>query len=239
VYGGTSAFIRTKRVFEFPVFVSRIFLTLIALAINHHIVREMAITEFVLSRASAEPNSRREQLARAAARLFAERGYHGVTIEEISSAVGISGPGLYKHFSSKDAVLAEMLVSISRHLLEEGQREVRSATTCNEALDRLLTFHIDFALTCPDLIRVQDRDLSNLSPGEARNVRHLQRSYVELWVDVFIKIDADLDRTEARTRAHAIFGLINSTSHSSNGQDSEMHGNILLKMAKGAMGIFA
>jgi AcrR family transcriptional regulator len=196
----------------------------------------MAMTEVVLSRVSAEPNSRREQLARAAARLFAERGFHGVTIEDIGSAVGISGPGLYKHFSSKDAVLAEMLLSISRHLLEEGQREVRFANTSDEALDRLLTFHIDFALTCPDFIRVQDRDLANLSLGEARKVRRLQRVYVELWVDVFIEIDGDLDRNEARTKAHAIFGLLNSTPHSSSGQDSAMLGDILLGMARGALG---
>ena len=57
-----------------------------------------------------------------AARLFAERGFHGVSVGDIGKAVGVSGPALYKHFDSKDAVLAEMLVAISERLLAEGQR---------------------------------------------------------------------------------------------------------------------
>jgi AcrR family transcriptional regulator len=60
----------------------------------------------LVSRNSTGPQTRREQLVTAAARLFAERGFHGVTIEELGAAVGISGPGFYKHFASKDAVLA-------------------------------------------------------------------------------------------------------------------------------------
>ena len=47
---------------------------------------------------------------------------------------------------------------------------------------QLVAFHTDFALEEPDLIRVQDRDLSSLSELDARRVRRLQRDYVELWV---------------------------------------------------------
>ena len=35
---------------------------------------------------------RREQLRREAARMFAEFGYHGVSIEDLGASVGISGP---------------------------------------------------------------------------------------------------------------------------------------------------
>lgn len=57
--------------------------------------------------------TRREQILKEAARLFAERGFHGVGVDEIGAAVGISGPGLYRHFPGKDAMLAELLVGIS------------------------------------------------------------------------------------------------------------------------------
>ena len=50
-----------------------------------------------------------EQLRREAARMFAEFGYHGVSIEDLGASVGISGPAVYKHFSSKDALLAALL----------------------------------------------------------------------------------------------------------------------------------
>ena len=58
--------------------------------------------------------TRREQILGTAAELFAARGFHGVSVADLGAACGISGPALYKHFVSKDAVLAEMLVSISR-----------------------------------------------------------------------------------------------------------------------------
>lgn len=179
--------------------------------------------------------TRRDQLLSAAARLFAERGFHGVSIEELGASVGISGPGLYKHFASKDAVLAEMLVGISQHLLDQGQLRVAEASSPNSALQQLLAFHTDFALTRPDLIRVQDRDLANLSPSEARRVRRLQRAYVELWVEVLVHIDHALSPEEARTRTHAAFGLLNSTPHSAATRDSDAVGPVLQKMAYAAI----
>src|SRR5680860_829910 len=57
--------------------------------------------------------SRREQILSTAAELFAARGFHGVSVDELGAACGISGPALYRHFAAKDAMLAEMLVSIS------------------------------------------------------------------------------------------------------------------------------
>ena len=68
--------------------------------------------------------SRRQQILDIAAELFAARGFHGVSVAELGAACGISGPALYKHFESKDAMLAEMLVSISETLLAEGRSRV-------------------------------------------------------------------------------------------------------------------
>ncbi|MEE1802469.1 TetR/AcrR family transcriptional regulator [Streptomyces sp. JV176] len=79
-----------------------------------------------MSTRTAAP-TRREQILKQAARLFAERGFHGVGVDEIGAAVGISGPGLYRHFAGKDAMLAELLVGISGRLLDGGRLRVREA----------------------------------------------------------------------------------------------------------------
>lgn len=71
--------------------------------------------------------TRREQILKEAARLFAERGFHGVGVDEIGAAVGISGPGLYRHFAGKDAMLAELLVGISGQLLTGAKRRLQEA----------------------------------------------------------------------------------------------------------------
>lgn len=144
--------------------------------------------------------------------MFATFGYHGVSIEELGAAVGISGPGVYRHFPSKDALLADLLVGISQDLLEGGRAEVASAHGPADAVERLVDRHLAFSLGEPDLIRVHDRDLASLSPADGRDVRRLQRAYVELWVDQLVPL-AGIEREEARARAHAAFGLLNSTPH--------------------------
>jgi AcrR family transcriptional regulator len=149
--------------------------------------------------------------------------------------VGISGPGIYKHFSSKQAILAEMLIDISRHLLKEGLGHVTSADSPRDALSRLIDFHADFALSRPELIRVQEHDLTHLSQGEARQVRRLQRSYVEVWAQALQSHDTELSAPEARTRAHAVFGLLNSTPHSARSHQSPNAGVILRHMARAAL----
>src|SRR4051794_5805373 len=98
----------------------------------------------------SRPQSRREVILREAARLFAERGFLGVGIDDIGAAVGITGPGIYRHFPGKDALLGEILVSISERLLE-GARARSGSTDPREALDALVAFHVEFALSFPEL----------------------------------------------------------------------------------------
>src|SRR3954468_13030918 len=106
--------------------------------------------------------SRREQLLAVAAQLFAERGFHGVSIADLGAAVGVSGPALYRHFPGKEALLAELLVGISEHLLAGRRQIAASAPDPAQALAALVEFQADFAGREPELIVVQDRDLANL-----------------------------------------------------------------------------
>jgi AcrR family transcriptional regulator len=185
---------------------------------------------------TSEPPSRRDQILATAAELFAARGFHGVSVADLGAACGVSGPAIYKHFVSKDAVLAEMLVSISLELLAVGRTRVAAAPDAAAALVSLVDWHADFALRHRPLIVVQDRDWQSL-PSEARErVRSLQREYVDLWAGQLRLVHDDLDLPRARAMAHATFGLINSTPHSGLLPDPPMHG-LLRAMALGALGI--
>ena len=179
---------------------------------------------------------RRQQILDIAAELFAARGFHGVSVAELGSACGISGPALYKHFESKDAMLAEMLVSISETLLAEGRNRVEHAGSPREALEALVEWHIEFAIEHRSLIVVQDRDWSSL-PDEAREaVRALQRAYVDVWATQLRRLDTSLSPETSRTRAHVLFGLLNSTPHAGRLPDPLMH-DVLRDMAHGALGL--
>ena len=185
--------------------------------------------------------ARRDQILRAAARLFAERGFHGVGVDEIGAAVGISGPGIYRHFAGKDAMLAELLVGISERLTEGGRARVDAAWAAGgaeeAALDSLIAGHIEFALDDRALIILHDRELDRLRPSDRRQVRRLQRQYVELWVQVVRGRYPTLAAPVARACVHSVFGLLNSTPHLSG--SSALPGraataSLLHRLARGA-----
>ncbi|GAA2555844.1 SACE_7040 family transcriptional regulator [Mycolicibacterium diernhoferi] len=169
------------------------------------------MTETPRSKAKSD---RRTQLIGAAERLVAEHGYLAVRLEDIGAAAGVSGPAIYRHFPNKEALLVELLVGISTRLLAGAREVVAAAPDAAAALDGLIDFHLDFALGESDLIRIQDRDLGHLPPAAKRQVRKSQRQYVEIWVDVLRQIDPRLDEADARLKAQAVFGLLNSTPHS-------------------------
>lgn len=184
--------------------------------------------------------TRREQILKEAARLFAERGFHGVGVDEIGAAVGISGPGLYRHFAGKDAMLAELLVGISGQLLTGAKRRLAEADGTagpSVVLDSLIEGHIDFALDDRPLITLHDRELDRLRDSDRKLVRQLQRQYVELWVEVVRKVYPGLAEPSARSAVHSVFGLLNSTPHL--GRPGSLPGRgataeLLHRMARGA-----
>ena len=169
---------------------------------------------------------RRNEILAKAAELFARNGFHGVSIDDLGAAVGMTGPALYRYFAGKEAILSAILVDISERLLAGGRRRAGD-------LDALVAFHVDFALDNADLIAVQARDLDAMPQEEQRNVRRLQSQYVSLWVDALCD-EGQLDRDAALAGAHAAFGLINSTPHSARLSRPEM-AHLLQAMAMSAL----
>ncbi|SIR75532.1 TetR/AcrR family transcriptional regulator [Williamsia sterculiae] len=180
--------------------------------------------------------ARRQELLTAAAHLMAERGFSAVRLEDIGAAVGISGPAMYRHFAGKDDVLAEILVDISERLHDGGVAVVDAAPDARTALDGLIDFHIRFVLTEPDLIRVQDRDLSSLQPVANKTVRSLQRRYVELWTDTLLVVTGVQPVSEARLRVQAVFGLLNSSPRLPD-VPRQRAGQLLANMALAALAV--
>ncbi|MBU1671484.1 MAG: TetR/AcrR family transcriptional regulator [Actinobacteria bacterium] len=58
------------------------------------------------------PDSKREQILRAAEEVFAEKGFKGATVREIAERVDIRTPGLYYHFSNKQEIYDSMIRNI-------------------------------------------------------------------------------------------------------------------------------
>lgn len=185
-----------------------------------------------MARKSGE--DRRLEILHTASELFARNGFHGVSMDELGAAAGVSGPALYRYFPGKEAILSAMLVDISERLLAGGRERVESTASPSRALRSLVDFHVDFALDHPDLIDVQARDLDAVPDADRRAVRRLQSQYVTLWVDALVGQRPEMSPERARAAAHAVFGLINSTPHSARLSRPEMAG-LLRAMALSAL----
>lgn len=166
--------------------------------------------------------------------LFADRGFHGVSVGDVGAASGISGPAIYKHFSGKEEVLAHALVDISTELLETGRERAEAQADAEAALDALIAWHIDFAVSHPAYIVVQEREWSRLDADARASVRRLQLAYVDLWVEVLRRLRDDLSRAEARAAVQATFGLLNSTPHSARIGEHDLR-TLLARMARAAL----
>jgi len=130
------------------------------------------------------------------------------------------------------AILAALLLDISRQLFEGGRQVVEEAGQPDLALSALIRFHASFAANEPNLILIQERDLGTLDPSHRRTVRRLQREYVELWVSVLMDVPPRPEVDLARTRVHGVFGLLNSTAHIRGGSSVEVE---LIGMAERAL----
>jgi AcrR family transcriptional regulator len=178
--------------------------------------------------------SRRDELLAIAASAFAERGFGGVTVDDIGAACGMSGPALYHHFASKEAMLGEMLVAISEHLLDHAERVASVSLDPRQTLYALIAVHTEFAVTQSELITVHFRDLVHAPDADQRRVRRLQRRYVEHWVEALTAATPDLDPKIASSGVHAALGLLNSTPFSQRLARDEMM--VMLRvMALGAL----
>lgn len=208
---------------------------------------------------------RRAALLAAAATLFAERGFDGVTLGDIGEAAGVSGPAVYRHVASKQALLGAILVDVSERLLQGGRAVLEDPPASGDArpgpdassaagenhrtgtddrttddpdtvLRALVDFHVAFALAEADVIRVQDRDLDRLAPDDRRTVRDLQNAYVAVWTAALAAKNPDAESpAERRVRALACFGLINSTPHSVRGVPASRVRPTLTRMALAAL----
>lgn len=161
---------------------------------------------------------RRQELLNAAARIMAQRGFHQTRLSDVGAEVGISGPGVLRHFASKDELLETLLVDISIRLVDGARAAIsaheESGSENPEDLMRALVMrHVEFASTEPDIIRVQGREIHNLEPDALKKVRSLQLTYLRMWTDVLLECRPDLGREVARLRVQLAAGLINSVRY--------------------------
>jgi AcrR family transcriptional regulator len=159
---------------------------------------------------SPRGSARRAELLAAAARLFRERGYGGVSVADIAERAGITAGAVYKHFPDKRALLTE---PIREMVLTWRNREVLALAEGGAAdgiLRRLVTSVVGVVLERPDVVRLWHQEAHYL-PAEVREELVAVRvEGIGLWRRVLMDARPELSAQPAEFRIRAALGLLNS-----------------------------
>ena len=153
--------------------------------------------------AGLTPVGRREAILTAAVRLFAENGFHEVTVEDIGTAVGLPASGVYRHFSSKSAILTAALWRTADRTTDAVASALAQAQTPGEALVALADRYSTLCVETPDVMTVYMNSLDSVDDGDLRSLRRRQRLTVDEWAAWVARARPELTTAEARFLVHA------------------------------------
>lgn len=181
--------------------------------------------------------ARRTRILTSAAELISSRGYHSVGMADIGTAAGIVGSGIYRHFESKAAILAELLEDVMNRLTTSAASIVEAAHDDRTSITGLVRNHVDVVIHDRRIMQVYHREARNLPTHNLRQLRRAQRLYIEEWATAVAAIRTDLTDSESRLLVHAAIGAIQSLLFHSPGLPEPQTAAMLRQTAHSCLGI--
>lgn len=123
---------------------------------------------------------RKSQIHDAALSLFSERGYHGTGMEDIAQAIGMGASSLYNHMTSKQDLLAGIMLTTLDDLLT-GFDRATSEGTPSQRLYRAMDTHVRYHAEHRREARIGNREIPSLYQPAQDTVRNRRRSYARRW----------------------------------------------------------
>lgn len=122
--------------------------------------------------------TRKDEILTQAARLFRKRGYRGTSLKTIANAVGMeAAPSLYNHISSKQAILAELLLTVARRFEKGMNRVLAQERSPREQLTRLISLHVQLTVEHPDAIALVWQEWVHLKDDHQEEFLKLRNHY--------------------------------------------------------------
>jgi len=165
--------------------------------------------------ATAEPTSRRDEIVAAASTLFAAHGFDAVSVDDIGAAVGMAGPSIYNHCTSKQDLLFAGFEHGYAVLQGTFEDAVEQSRTPLEALRRVSDSYVDLTLRHTDLITLLIAESRNLDPENRDLAQLAQLGYIGQWVGLLQQIRPTEDITVSRIKVQSAQMMANSLSRTS------------------------
>lgn len=155
------------------------------------------------------PRSRREALLVEATRMFADRGYAEVSIDDVGARLGLTGAAIYHHFPTKLAMLESAFQRGNEWLWADLTQTLGLAGDPADALRGLVRSYSSFAVHSPDWVNLLLTETPQLPEPRRRQAHLAQRAYLDEWVHLGLAVHPGLDPAVARVRVHAVLTSAN------------------------------
>jgi AcrR family transcriptional regulator len=152
---------------------------------------------------------RRVQLLDVAREVFAERGFHATSMDDLATSAGVTKPVLYQHFRSKRALYVELLEQVGAQLLDELGRATSAAPSGREQVERGFAAYFRWVAINPSAFRLLFGTSLRRDAEFATIVEGVLSAAIEAVTPL---IDIDGPPEQRAILANAIVGLAESTS---------------------------
>ncbi|HVW45311.1 MAG TPA: TetR/AcrR family transcriptional regulator [Amycolatopsis sp.] len=167
----------------------------------------------MVSARSRRTGDRKAQLAEVAAELFRERGYHGVGINDIAAAAGLTGPALYRHFPDKQSVLSYVLLSAVGEIETETAKGLAAiGRPSAEQVGQLLTRIASASVEKRGVAALWRWEGQNLSPEDQREIGQRSSAALTSWAKVLLEVRPELAGADAELLCWAALSVFGSVS---------------------------
>jgi AcrR family transcriptional regulator len=166
--------------------------------------------------------------------LFHRQGYHATGMDEIGAAAGITGPAIYRHFESKEQILATGIRESLTEGLERNQA-ILADPSPRAALDGLIANFVEGLIADRWLSAVVMRERHALAPDSRRWVDQAERAHIEAWVQALSRLRPDLSEREARLMVHAGLWMCLCVAYYNSGVEPRREAEMLTGMVRAAL----
>jgi AcrR family transcriptional regulator len=178
---------------------------------------------------------RRDRILQEAIELFRRRGFSATGIDEIGAAAGISGPGVYRHFTSKQQLLEEAMRLAGDHVVAQTDAILARAGGPSDAIERLVAQLVETVRESPALIAVLHREREHLGDAARATLDRTYRRYVRGWTEALMALRPELSDREARAAVHGVLAMVVALAEHEGQLDRERREWLLTGMILGAL----
>lgn len=174
------------------------------------------------------PSNRRDLILEAAIELFHRNGYPATGVDDIGKAVDVSGPAIYRHFSSKEEILLESIRLAADEVQSANEVALASGAESDVLLEAFVRAYARVAIEHASLISVWNSEARHLTSARRSPMTKRLRAWRDEWVEVLLTVRPEIRTDQAVVLVGGAIGLI-TTVATTNTPQPDGHNNTVLE----------